>query len=405
MPLTTILIGLYHDGPEALKGRRLARLKELGLVDADVVAHPTVQCGEHETTKWEELPQDTRQKSARAMEVYSGMVDRMDWNIARVVSYLKQLGEYDNTYILVLSDNGAEGASYEALPLLGPNVSAHVAKYYNNSLDNIGRRDSFVWYGALWAQASTAPSRLYKMHSTEGGCRVPLVAKPPRHINNSAARISKAYCTVMDIVPTVLELAGLQHPGTRYKGRQVAPIQGKSWVRFLQDHKDGDAEDEFTIHDESYITGFEVAGSGALRQGHWKLVFVPGPRGPQEWELFNMRDDPSETKDLRYEEPVKFAELMAHWEKYKRDVGSVGVAGEFPAAVQGQRAAEDDEFSDPYSWIRYIGRPETVPAYLEHVRPIMDPTAMKEVGNVDEEEGVRRELVTSRRGSLISAKI
>jgi arylsulfatase len=335
------------------------------------------------------------------MEVYSGMVDRMDWNIARVVSYLKQLGEYDNTYILVLSDNGAEGASYEALPLLGPNVAAHVAKYYNNSLDNIGRRDSFVWYGALWAQASTAPSRLYKMHSTEGGCRVPLVAKPPRCINNSAARISKAYCTVMDIVPTVLELAGLQHPGTRYKGRQVAPVQGKSWVSFLQNHKYSDTEDEFTIHDESYITGFEVAGSGALRQGHWKLVFVPGPRGPQEWELFNMRDDPGETKNLRYEEPVKFAELMAHWQKYKKDVGSIGVAGEFPASVQGQRAAEDDEFSDPYSWIRYIGRPETVPAYLEHVRPIMDPTAVREV----DDEVVRREVVASPRGSLISAKI
>lgn len=90
------------------------------------------------------MPEHVREKLARVMEVYAAMVDRIDWNIGRVIDHLKSTGEYDNTFILLISDNGAEGASYEALPILGPEVMQHTKKYYNNSLDNIGRKDSFV---------------------------------------------------------------------------------------------------------------------------------------------------------------------------------------------------------------------------------------------------------------------
>ncbi|KAJ2970896.1 hypothetical protein NQ176_g7963 [Zarea fungicola] len=379
--------GMYQDGPQVLKSERIERLKKLGLIDQDVVSHPIVRVGEQESQQWEDLPQETRDSSSRAMEVYAGMVDRMDWNIGRVIDHLRETGEYDNTMILFMSDNGAEGASYEAQPIMGDKVAAHIAKYYNNSLDNIGRGDSFVWYGALWAQAATAPSRLFKMHSTEGGCRVPLVVKPPKGMSKSTSdnNITKAYCTVMDIVPTFLDMAGVKHPGTWYKGRQIAGLRGKSWKSYLRSGATVEfnggrcIDEEFGIHDDTYVTGFEIAGSGALRQGHWKLVFVPAPRGPQEWELFHMKNDPGETKNLRNEEPAKFAELMRLWEEYKAEVGSMGVAGEFPEAVQGQRASLNDEFSDPYSWIKFIGRPNLVPGHLEHIRPIMDPTAVNEM--------------------------
>lgn len=378
---------MYQDGPQVLKSERIERLKKLGLIDQDVVSHPIVRVGEQESQQWEDLPQETRDSSSRAMEVYAGMVDRMDWNIGRVIDHLRETGEYDNTMILFMSDNGAEGASYEAQPIMGDKVAAHIAKYYNNSLDNIGRGDSFVWYGALWAQAATAPSRLFKMHSTEGGCRVPLVVKPPKGMSKSTSdnNITKAYCTVMDIVPTFLDMAGVKHPGTWYKGRQIAGLRGKSWKSYLRSGATVEfnggrcIDEEFGIHDDTYVTGFEIAGSGALRQGHWKLVFVPAPRGPQEWELFHMKNDPGETKNLRNEEPAKFAELMRLWEEYKAEVGSMGVAGEFPEAVQGQRASLNDEFSDPYSWIKFIGRPNLVPGHLEHIRPIMDPTAVNEM--------------------------
>lgn len=139
--------GIYADGPAELRLRRLQRLKDLGLISADAVPHPVVVLPE-EQQEWETLDEDTRQKSARAMEAYAGMVDRMDWNIGRVLDFLKDEGEFDNTFVLFMSDNGAEGASYEAAPILGSNIMAYIVKYYDNSLDNIGQGNSFVWYGS-----------------------------------------------------------------------------------------------------------------------------------------------------------------------------------------------------------------------------------------------------------------
>ncbi|KAH8901654.1 alkaline phosphatase-like protein [Thozetella sp. PMI_491] len=362
--------GMYKDGPAELRLRRLAQLKKLGLVPNDVKPHPFVSV-DGEVPEWSSLTDDTREKSARAMEVYAGMVDRMDWNIGRVIEYLKQTGEYDNTFILFMSDNGAEGASYEALPLVGKSVMDHIAKYYDNSLDNIGRGNSFVWYGNRWAQAATAPSRLYKMFSTEGGCRVPLVVKPPQTSARSAGDgiITDAFCTVMDLVPTILDLAGLQHPGTSYKGREIAPLRGASWKDYLaalsqQETVVKDAS-RHVIHGEDYVAGFEIAGSGALRRGDWKITFVPAPRGPQKWELFNIKEDPGETTDLSEKEAKLMKEMLGLWGEYKKEVGVVGLAGEYQRVIQGNTETSlKDEFDDPYAWIKYIGRPERTPKHL-----------------------------------------
>lgn len=362
--------GEYKDGPEALRQRRLQRLKDLDLVDAEVKPHPVVvTSGDPE--EWDSLDGDVRAKSARAMEAYAGMVDRMDWNIGRVLDYLKQTGEYDNTFILFMSDNGAEGASYEAMPIVGSSVLAHIEKYYDNSLENIGRGDSFVWYGCRWAQAATAPSRLYKMFSTEGGCRVPLVVKPPAtqmESRRSKSIITDAFCTVMDLVPTVLDLAGLldKHPGgTVHKGTEIARLRGRSWKDYLKVVTKSNTASASRIHDANYVAGFEIGGSGALRKGDWKITFVPAPKGPQKWELFNIKDDPGEINDLSEAKPDVMTDMLHCWEEYKKEVGVIGLAGEFPMAVQGDaNTYAKDEFEDPYAWIKYIGRPDKTPEHL-----------------------------------------
>lgn len=349
-----------------LRARRLEKLKSLGLVAPDVLPYPK------DKDLWEELDGEAKSKSARAMEVYAGMVDRMDWNIGRVIAHLKESGEYDNTIIMFMSDNGAEGASYEAAPILGDKILEHLAKYYDNSLENIGRKNSFVWYGSHWAQAATAPGRLFKMFSTEGGCRVPLIVKTPVQggKDNSASLISDAYCTVMDVVPTILEWAGIQHPGKTYKGRPIARLRGHSWKSFLESAaaEPNTSMVRGSIHDPHYVTGFEVAGSGALRRGDYKITFVPHPRGLQKWEMFNIRLDPGETNDLRETQPELFSELLALWEEYRKDVGVVGLAGEYTRPTPGSVAVVD-EFSDPYAWIKYIGRPERTPPQLKGIVP------------------------------------
>ncbi|KZT22809.1 putative arylsulfatase [Neolentinus lepideus HHB14362 ss-1] len=344
--------GWYDDGPAMLRLKRLEKLKEMGLIEQNVKPHDVVAV-EGEPAEWEEIDPDTRAKSARAMEAYAAMVDRMDWNIGRVISHLKETGEYDNTYVIFMSDNGAEGASIEAAPVLGEKVLKHLEKYYNNSLDNIGRKDSYVWYGTRWAQAATAPSRLHKRFSTEGGCRVPLVLKPASFDKiSTGGKIANAFCTCMDITPTFLELAGLRHPGTQYKGRTIEPLRGASWVPFLDTIRTTDAAIVNTpIHPPDYVMGFEVHGSAGLIKGRYKLTYVPKPKGPQRWELFDLESDPGETQDLKGQLPDKFAELLDEWERYKRAVGVVGLMGELDGIKPNL-----DEFEDSTGWVRWIGK-------------------------------------------------
>jgi arylsulfatase len=357
--------GVYDDGPEALRQRRLARLRELGMVKPDVVPHEVVTV-DGEQGEWEDMNAEERAKSARSMEAFAGMVDRMDENIGRVLEYLKGSGEYDDTIIYFMSDNGAEGASYEAQPLVGESVVEHIRKYYDNSLDNIGRSDSFVWYGSRWAQAATAPSRLYKMFSTEGGCRVPLVVKPVKN-SREGGRIVDSFCTVMDIVPTILDYAGLTHPGTEYKGRQIAPVRGASWKSFLDAmaaeklDTSPDSPGVMAIHGEEKEFGWEIAGSGALRRGRYKITYVPLPRGPQRWELFDVIEDPGEVKDMSEAMPEVFREMLKLWSVYASEVGVVGLAGQWKNGhlLEGVK----DEFEDTGRWIRFIGKKD-VPAEI-----------------------------------------
>jgi arylsulfatase len=96
------------------------------------------------------------------METYAGMVQRMDTQIGRVLDRLRETGELDNTFVIFMSDNVAEGLLLEAIPVITENIFDHISKYYDNSLDNIGRGNSYVWYGPRWASAATAPSWLYK---------------------------------------------------------------------------------------------------------------------------------------------------------------------------------------------------------------------------------------------------
>ena len=115
---------MYDDGPDALTQRRLARLKELGLAHKDAKVPPPVASAM--TPEWNDLSPDDKKRSAKTMEIYAAMVEQIDENIGRVVEYLKQSGELDNTFILFMSDNGAEGAAMEALPVSSDTSSAYL---------------------------------------------------------------------------------------------------------------------------------------------------------------------------------------------------------------------------------------------------------------------------------------
>lgn len=305
--------GRYDAGPDALREERLESLIRLGLCPADVEPHPVVADGAPE---WSDMTDEERAVSARKMEVYAAMVDNMDWNIGRVIDFLEGTSELDNTVVIFLSDNGAEGTIVEAMPLRGPEIEAFVDKHCDNSVDNLGGPTSYAWYGPRWAQAATAPSRLHKAFTTEGGIRVVGFVTWPGF--SRQGEIGTAFTTVMDIAPTVLELAGAGHPGTAYRGREVEPMRGRSMVPYLSGQTD-------TVHDADTDTGigWELFGRRAIRQGDWKALQLPAPYGSGTWQLYDLSRDPGEVHDQAAARPDKLAELLELWDRYVEENGVI----------------------------------------------------------------------------------
>ncbi len=298
--------GWYDDGYETLYLNRLERARALGLVPPDFAGIPPIE-GQ---PRWEELSDEERRIEARKMEIYAAMVSDLDAYIGRFVAYLESIGELDDTFIFFMSDNGPEGLRRD----LNPPLSDWVAACCDNSYENLGRGDSYVMYGPNWARAGSVPFRDAKATAFEGGIRVPAFAVWPGVV--PAGTRSDAFGTVMDLLPTFLELAGTSPPGTTYRGEPVAPPRGASLLPLLR----GDAD---AVHGPDYWVGWELYGHRAVRRGDWKIVWDPREGESAAWKLFNIAEDPGEQHDLAGAEPAVLRELEALWERYVRENGVI----------------------------------------------------------------------------------
>ncbi|RDW57176.1 arylsulfatase-4 [Coleophoma cylindrospora] len=308
--------GFYDDGPEQLRLRRVHQLQKLGLVPEGIEPAPM----NAQTPGWADMTAEERAISAKKMEVYAAMVDRMDTKIGHVLDKLESTGELDNTMVVFMSDNGAEGAIIESLPLAGSLGMANIiARWYDNRIENIGAYNSFVGYGDQWALAATAPSRGFKTWSTEGGIRCPCIVRFPRFSRASSGNYTHEFGTVMDILPTLLEMANIPSVGKSFRGRDVMPVRGKSWVPYLS----AAAEN---IHPTGQdITGWELFGMRAIRRGDWKAVYLPEPKGKGQWELYNLVRDPGEVNDLAEQDVDILNQLLADWEVYIAETGAIEI--------------------------------------------------------------------------------
>jgi len=319
----------YDEGWDGIRRQRLARMQELGIVDKGVNAADRLYF----------LPRSTaftpavRVMQGRKMELYAGMVEYMDDQIGRVFDYLKQIGEYDNTVVIFISDNGAEGNDLRAM-VAGQVGSFGFLHAMNNFAEDghnsLGRKGTYAEYGPAWAQVSSVPFRLYKGWVSEGGIRSPLIVSGPG-VQGAGELNKKAVLHVMDIVPTVLELAGIEHPST-YKGREIAPVQGKSWVGMLS----GRTQSPRTSDD---WLGWELFNNRAIRQGDWKISWLYRPFGTYDWQLFNLAEDPGEQYDLSDKFPEKKKELVALWDEYVQMNGVI--IGERSPFERARRALPD----------------------------------------------------------------
>ena len=214
--------GRYDEGYEVLKGQRAAASKQRGMVPDSAPMperyHPKLY---EWVTAWDSLTKEQQALESRAMEVYAGMVNNMDYHFGRVVKFLKDIGEYDNTIVIFLSDNGPNPWYSEDYP--GNRGSRWYAQF-DNSIGNIGHPMSHYAYGIGWASASAGPLDLFKMTVAEGGIRSPMLIAGP---GVKGGQQIDAFAYVWDIMPTILDLAGIPHP-EKYQGRQVERMRGKS---------------------------------------------------------------------------------------------------------------------------------------------------------------------------------
>jgi arylsulfatase A-like enzyme len=313
--------GKYDQGYEPVRAARLKRARDLGLIKPQWALTPPDE-------DWSTV--DDKAWEARCMEVYAAMVDRMDQNIARLVAELKASGQFDNTLIFFLEDNGAcaelmgrtsnaaavAKASYQSFgpndlqPKVWPPMQTRDGRAVRTGPGVMpGPADTYVAYGRGWANVSNTPFREYKHWVNEGGISTPLIVHWPAAIAKAQrGTLVDQPGHLIDIAATCVEVAGATYPAER-AGKALPPLEGVSLKPALSGEKFTRAQPLFWEHE----------GNRAVRDGKWKLV-AKGPRS--RWELYDMEADRTELHDLASAEPARVAQMSSQWDTWATRVGA-----------------------------------------------------------------------------------
>lgn len=310
--------GKYAKGWDVLRREKLERMKDMGIVP-DTQTLPTVkgffnrkmpgftQVGvESEVLPgWETLNEEDRKELDFRRAMYAGQIDRLDWNVGRIVERLEKHGILDNTLIIFLSDNGCSGE----LGLFGMNWKKYTSANYAQWRKKGGWSIS---QGQCWASYSNTPFRKYKKFVHEGGIASPFIAHWPGGIKKPGRIHSKQFFHLVDIMPTLCEAAGAKYPD-EYKGKKITPAQGISMLPFIKgEYPPAEKRTLFWQHENH----------AAIRDGEWKLVTV-NDREQDQWELYDLSEDRSESEDLAGKNPEIVERLRSKWLKWAKEVNAI----------------------------------------------------------------------------------
>ncbi len=309
--------GKFDQGWDKYREAVYKRQKDLGYIPKDAVL-PERQPG---LKAWDSLTPDEKKVYARFFEVYAGFLSYTDYEIGRVVSYLKQIGQLDNTAIfLVIGDNGgSKEGSYTGSTGNAPdeNSKGDDIPFLLSQIDKIGTEYTAPNYPLGWSQATNTPFRYWKSDvNSEGATHNPLIVHYPNGIKDKGT-IRTQYLHVTDILPTTIALTGTTIP-EEINGYKQVPVQG---VAFNYSFTDAAAP---TRHKVQY---YELHGGRSIYKDGWKAEvyhprnmfsetgnpdpnFNPRPFSQDKWELYNLNVDPTETKDLAAKHPEKLKELQ-----------------------------------------------------------------------------------------------
>ncbi len=295
----------FVDGWDVARQRRLARQIDIGIVPANTELPPR----NDGVSAWDDLNADAQRVAVRLQAAYSAMLDHADQQLARLMAFLERTGQLDNTVVMVLSDNGAsqEGGPQGFVNALGPfnGIRESLADKVDrlHEIGGPGTHSNFPWG---WAMASNTPLKRYKQNTHGGGIRDPLVVSWPAHVDDGSVR--HQFCHVSDIVPTILDIIGLEAP-SHVNGVAQQPIEGTSFAASLNDPLAPTAKP---------IQYFEMFSHRGLWSDGWKAVAYHAPGTPIDddvWELYHLDTDFSETHNLADAEPERLASMIDAWWK------------------------------------------------------------------------------------------
>lgn len=314
--------GKFDKGWDHYREETFKRQKELGVVpkDAKLSRHdPDVQ-------DWGKLSADERKLYARMMEVFAGFLEHTDHYIGELIAFLKDIGEYDNTLIMLVSDNGSSAEG-------GPSGSVNENKFFNNvpdsleqnlaAIEDIGGPKYFNHFPWGWTHAGNTPYRRWKRETYRGGVSDPFIVSWPKGIK-AKGEVRTQFCHAIDMVPTVLDCLGVEAPAT-IGGVTQSPIEGFSLKNTFDDAK------ATGLHHTQY---YEMFGHRSLYHDGWRAVcpwpgisFVEAEHefgepithdmlnqlDAENWELYNLAKDPTETEDLAKQEKARLIEMIGMW--------------------------------------------------------------------------------------------
>lgn len=318
---------IYQKGWDKIREERFARQKKQGVIPSQCTLSPRSKIPSPKNAKrigsmtedgmnpaWDSLPEDRQKDLAQRMALFAGMVSGMDRNIGRVLQYLSETKELDNTLIVFLSDNGAcaewEPFGFDLEPradvrpgfgIGGNTIPAPNLLHAGSDLERMGQAGgSQPAYGSAWANCSNTPFSLYKHYANEGGISTPFIVHWPRQFPKGGAVINEPVI-VMDIMATCLEVSGATYPA-EWNGSPILPYEGKSLLSVLKGNP--------SPHD---VLFFEHERNAAVRKGNLKLVRI-GREG--EWKLYDISNDRSELNDLAKSRPETVQEMAKLWEEW-----------------------------------------------------------------------------------------
>ncbi len=341
--------GKFDQGWDVAREEILERQKALGIIPADTELTARID----EIPAWDSLPDRERKLYARQMEVFAAQMEWVDHQIGRVVAELERIGELDNTLIFVTSDNGASGEGglagtfNETYVLNGLQTPLEASLRH---LDDWGRENTYPHYHAGWAMAGNTPFRYFKQSEHRGGQQDHLVVHWPDGIE-AKGEIRSQYHHISDIAPTIMQAAGVEVPDV-YHGVEQQPMDGVSMIYAFNDANAANRKQR------QY---YEMFGNRAIWSDGWKAVTLHANRMPwdvnvvlpfenDEWELYHVAEDFSESTNLADENPEKLAEMIAMFDE---EAWKYNVYPLYDDMIRRLGAQQDRLFGDQKEFVYY----------------------------------------------------